>query len=63
MSLCPKCGGAHCAHTPRQRGQTYREYSRPLCDEERDALQRGNPEEKLKVAQKHAHDPVQKSSH
>jgi hypothetical protein len=60
MSLCPSCGRALCDHTPRERGQTEAEMMRELSPEERHAWETEPPDspEKIRVAQKHAHDPV-----
>jgi predicted house-cleaning NTP pyrophosphatase (Maf/HAM1 superfamily) len=58
MSLCPVCGRVYCDHTASERGQTEKEMLRNLSAEEMRALWSGNPEQKLKIAKKHAHDPV-----
>ncbi|RJO59053.1 hypothetical protein C4546_04470 [Candidatus Parcubacteria bacterium] len=60
MSLCPVCGRAYCDHTPKERGQTEVEMTRPLTDEEQKVWEE-EPDGSLKkiaVAKKHAHDPV-----
>lgn len=60
MSLCPVCGRVMCDHTKEERGQTEAEMNRPLSTEEK-MVCRDEPAEsprKIKVAQKHAHDPV-----
>lgn len=63
MSLCPACGRALCDHTPEQRGQTFREMTRPLSPEELKVWEdhpdgTGYIPEKMQVAQRHAHDPA-----
>lgn len=61
MSLCPVCGRYLCDHTPAERGQTVAEMMRPLSIEEKEAWESGDPDKKLRAAQKHAHDPVTKT--
>lgn len=58
MSLCPKCGRVYCDHELDERGQTYAEMMRPLSPEELEAWESNDPERKLEVAKRHAHDPV-----
>jgi len=61
MSLCPVCGKLYCDHTPEERGQTNEEMWRDLSPEELEAWQNEptySPR-KVKVARKHAHDPVE----
>ncbi len=60
MSLCPVCGRALCDHSPQERGQTVEEMMRPLSSEEEQVWQDepADSPEKIKVAKKHAHDPV-----
>ena len=63
MSLCPVCGRVMCDHTPKDRGQTHEEMMRPLSEEENAAWQRypDDSSEKIRFAQRHAHDPVDSS--
>lgn len=58
MSLCPICGRAYCDHTASERGQTEKEMLRNLSAEEMRALQLVDPNLKLRMAKKHAHDPT-----
>lgn len=58
MSLCPVCGRAYCDHTPSERGQTHQEMVRDLTEEELEAFGTLDDKIKLKVAKRHAHDPV-----
>ena len=60
MSLCPECGRVLCDHTPKERGQTHEEMTRPLSMEEEKAW-KNNPADsqvKIAVAKRHRHDPV-----
>ncbi len=60
MSLCPVCGRSMCDHSAKQRGQTFAEMMRPLCQEEQEVLanEPDDSPKKIEVAKKHAHDPV-----
>ncbi|MDD5627400.1 MAG: hypothetical protein PHW01_05340 [Patescibacteria group bacterium] len=63
MSLCPVCGRVQCDHTLEERGQTYAEMMRPLSEEEEEVWRKepcGSPEG-IRVANAHAHDPVERS--
>lgn len=58
MSLCTNCGRVYCDHTPAERGQTFKEMMRPLNAEEGAAFASHDGDLKMRVAEKHAHDPV-----
>ncbi len=64
MSLCPVCGRLLCDCTLEERGQTELEFFRPLTKEEKRAYYKTPADYALmiKVAQKHAHDPVKGNS-
>ncbi len=60
MSLCTVCGRVYCDHTPDERDQTHEEMMRPLSAEEEEAWKNepSDSQEKIRVAKKHAHDPI-----
>jgi hypothetical protein len=62
MSLCTICGRAICDHSHEERGQTYEEMMRNLSEEELKAFntEPSDSPEKIRVAKKHAHDPIEK---
>lgn len=62
MSLCTRCGRLYCDHTPEERKQTPQEMIRRLSAEET-VIRRAYPAEapeRIRVAQKHAHDRERK---
>ena len=59
MSLCTVCGRYMCDHSPEERGQTVEEMMRPLNAEEKKAFNRGDDAQKLALAKKNAHLPLE----
>lgn len=57
-SLCPNCGRMYCDHEPEERGQTFEEMMREPTAEELLVFGIGSAQQKLELAQRNAHLPV-----